>query len=114
MPRARGPRRADRPPENATVVRAHAWLSGRVQGVGFRYFVQRLAVRRRLAGYVRNLPDRRVEIVAEGPLGDVDALINAARQGPPGAAVQDVRLEWETPAGEPSFRVRTDGSEIYE
>jgi acylphosphatase len=71
-------------------------------------------VRRRLAGYVRNLPDRRVEIVAEGRRDDVDALIAAARHGPPGAAVDDLRVEWEPPAGEPVFRIRTDGSEIYE
>jgi acylphosphatase len=92
----------------ASVVRAHLWVSGRVQGVGFRFFVQRAARSLGLAGYVRNLPDRRVEVAVEGPRADVDALVDAVRAGPPGAAVTAVDVVWEPPGGEPGFTVRTD------
>jgi acylphosphatase len=91
------------------VVRAHLWVSGRVQGVGFRYFVERQAAPAGLAGFVRNLPDRRVEVVAEGPRDSVERLIDAVRDGPPGATVAGVDLVWETPTGEMGFVIRTGG-----
>ena len=50
-------------------------FSGRVQGVGFRYIVQNLAMQYNVAGYVRNLPDGRVELVMEGPDEEMDGLI---------------------------------------
>lgn len=50
-------------------------FTGRVQGVGFRYTVQNLAMQYNIAGYVRNLPDGRVELVMEGPDQDMDELI---------------------------------------
>lgn len=50
-------------------------FSGRVQGVGFRYTVKNLALQYDVAGYVRNLPDGRVELVMEGPDADMDRLI---------------------------------------
>lgn len=65
------------------MIRAHILVQGRVQGVGFRQFTCRAAVQLGLTGWVRNLPDGRVEIVAEGedlPLTSFMALI---RQGPP-------------------------------
>jgi acylphosphatase len=65
-------------------------ISGRVQGVGFRYFAQRAATQHGLAGWVRNTPDGRVEIEAEG---DADALRQFEDQitgGPPGARVDQV------------------------
>lgn len=92
---------------SASIVRAHLWVRGRVQGVGFRFFVQRTARSLGLAGFVRNLPDRRVEVAAEGPRTDVDALVEAVRAGPPGAAVAAVDLVWEPPCGEAGFSVRT-------
>jgi acylphosphatase len=51
--------------------------SGRVQGVGFRYTAQRLSGNYAIGGYVRNLPDGRVELVAEGPEPDVDAFLHS-------------------------------------
>ncbi len=58
-------------------VRVVALVSGRVQGVGYRAFVGRLAAARGLAGTATNLPDGRVEVVVEGPPDDVHALVGA-------------------------------------
>jgi acylphosphatase len=73
------------------IERLQAEVRGRVQGVGFRWFVQRAARDLGLAGYTRNLPDgRRVEVVAEGERAALDALLERLRQGPPGSYVEDV------------------------
>jgi acylphosphatase len=88
-------------------VRAHVWISGRVQMVFFRGTTQRVAADRGLAGWVRNLPDGRVEAVFEGPRANVQALVDWCHEGPPAARVEHVELRWEPPQGEPpSFRVR--------
>lgn len=92
----------------ARPVRAHLWVGGRVQGVGFRFFVQRRARHLGLAGFVRNLPDRRLEVAVEGPAPGVQALIDTVRQGPAGAAVTEVELAWEEPRGQTNFTIRTD------
>jgi acylphosphatase len=60
--------------------RRTCYFSGRVQGVGFRYTVSNLAMPHNVNGYVRNLPDGRVELVMEGPDGDMDCLVDAIRQ----------------------------------
>ena len=65
-------------------------VSGRVQGVGFRWFVMREATRLDLAGYVRNLPDGTVEVVAQGSVAALATLESALRHGPPAARVQGV------------------------
>ena len=57
-------------------------VRGRVQGVGFRYFVQREAVRLELTGWVRNLDDGRVEVHAQGPAAALDELAAALHRGP--------------------------------
>ncbi len=75
-------------------MRVHAFVAGVVQGVWFRYFVAREARRLGLAGFVRNLPDGRVEVVAEGERAALERLVAAFRTGPPSAEVQDVRVEW--------------------
>jgi acylphosphatase len=80
-----------------------------VQGVGFRYHVQRHAVTLGVAGFVRNLPDRRVEVAAEGSPRAVRMLIEAVQDGPPGAVVQSVDVVWEAPRGETDFVIRTGG-----
>jgi acylphosphatase len=85
--------------------RCHLWVSGVVQGVGFRFFTERVARRLGLSGVVRNLPDGRVEIVAEGPRAALDQLIAEVRRGPVGAVVTGVRVEWEPPAGLSGFRI---------
>ena len=58
-------------------------VHGRVQGVGFRYFVQHVAGKLGLAGNVRNCPDRTVEILVEGDAGKIEKLIEQVKQGPP-------------------------------
>jgi len=73
--------------------RAHIYVEGYVQGVGFRYFVVREAGRLNITGWVRNLYDGRVEIVAEGEEDDIDSFIGVVRRGPPAARVDDVKVE---------------------
>lgn len=68
-------------------------ISGRVQGVGFRYFVARLARELHLAGWVRNLPDGRVEAYARGPAAKLKRLEAELRIGPPLAEVRSVEVE---------------------
>ena len=108
MPQNPGTRPAARTTDAASRVRAHAWVGGRVQGVGFRFFVQHHALRLGLTGFVRNLADRRVEVVVEGPAGNAHALLDAVREGPAGARVAAVELIWEPPRGESGFVIRTD------
>jgi acylphosphatase len=75
-------------------------ISGRVQGVGFRYFVQSVAIRESLSGWVRNLDDGRVETAA---IGDADAIARferAIRLGPPGARVDTVVVDNTFPMSE--------------
>jgi acylphosphatase len=71
-------------------VARHYLVSGRVQGVGFRYFVERAAGVEGLHGWVRNLPDGRVEITAEGDAGSLERFEWQLRQGPPRARVEDI------------------------
>lgn len=68
------------------------FVSGRVQGVGFRAFAVREATRLGLDGWVRNLPDGRVEAMARGGEGALDAFIAALRQGPTAARVDEVTV----------------------
>ena len=65
-------------------------VSGRVQGVGFRWFVQQAARRRRVLGDVRNLADGRVEIRVSGATDQIAELLSEVRQGPPGARVEGI------------------------
>lgn len=76
---------------NAAVERQHVVVSGRVQGVGFRYFTVAEARRLGLRGWVRNAPDGSVEIVAEGPPERLRELVAWCRHGPPSAHVSEVR-----------------------
>lgn len=70
---------------------ARRWIvRGRVQGVGFRWFVWREAERLGLAGFARNLRDGTVEVVCEGPESAIEALERALEQGPAGARVEGV------------------------
>lgn len=90
-----------------TRVRARLLVSGRVQGVCFRQATADEARGLGLCGSVRNLPDGRVEVEAEGGRGAVEALVRFCGHGPPGARVDDVSVDWLTPTGESgSFTVR--------
>ncbi len=80
--------------------RARMRVTGLVQGVGYRQSAVSEAGRLGLAGTVRNLADGSVEVVAEGPRDDVEALAAWCRRGPPAARVDDVAVAWEEPRGE--------------
>ncbi len=82
----------------------HVTVSGRVQGIGFRWATVQRARSRGVAGWVRNRPDGAVEAVFEGPADAVDALVAWIRRGPSGARVDDVTVEQEAPVGESGFR----------
>ncbi|MCC6175085.1 MAG: acylphosphatase [Chloroflexi bacterium] len=86
--------------------RVHVWISGNVQGVGFRYATEALAERLGLGGWVRNLGDGRVEAVFEGPAAEVARAVAWCREGPSGAWVLDVDSRPESPLGETGFRLR--------
>jgi acylphosphatase len=75
-------------------------ISGRVQGVGFRYFVQSIAIRESLSGWVRNLDDGRVETAVAGDDDAMDRFELAIRQGPPGARVDAVAVDRTFPMSE--------------
>lgn len=81
--------------------RLAATVTGRVQGVGFRWWVRSLAADLRLTGWVMNANDERsVEIVAEGPVEALDKLERLLHQGPPGARVETVTAHRGPPSGE--------------
>lgn len=81
-------------------------ISGRVQGVGFRYFTQDVAVREGVTGWVRNLPDGRVEALLEGESDAVTNVERAIRRGPRGARVESVFVDTEEPSGAyPTFSI---------
>ena len=81
-------------------------VSGEVQGVGFRFFAQRAAARHQVVGYVRNLPDGRVEALAEGPRENVEAFKHDLATGPQFASVAQVEeLSIEPRRAYPTFRI---------
>lgn len=85
----------------------HILVDGVVQGVGFRYFTERTARRYGLSGWVRNLPDGRVEVEVEGEAGVLNAFLGDVRRGPPHARVTDVRVDRRSPTGQvEGFEVR--------
>jgi len=91
------------------MVRAHVYVSGRVQGVFFRTETQDEAIRRGVTGWVRNLPDGRVEAVFEGEKDGVDKLVEFCKRGPPGARITNIEVIMENCTGEfKGFRIRYD------
>jgi acylphosphatase len=85
--------------------RVRVVVRGRVQGVFFRASCASEARARGLGGWVRNLPDGRLEAAFEGPDADVETMVDWCRRGPPGARVDDVEVTDETPVGDIWFRV---------
>jgi len=82
-------------------------ISGRVQGVGFRYFTEAAAAREGLHGWVRNLPDGRVEIDVEGEAEAMERFERHVNHGPPGARISDVHVDDTVPQRrESGFSVR--------
>jgi acylphosphatase len=81
-------------------VRLHAIVEGRVQGVGYRYFVVESAEPLGLSGWVRNRWDETVEVTAEGPRPALEKLVEALARGPRSAYVSTVKADWEPATGE--------------
>jgi acylphosphatase len=82
-------------------------ISGRVQGVGFRFFTEAAAARDGIHGWVRNLPDGAVEAVAEGEADAIERFERSLRHGPPGSRVEDVEVEHAVPTGrDTGFSIR--------
>jgi len=87
--------------------RIHVVIRGRVQGVGFRYFVQKSAKRLSLTGWVRNRLDQSVEVVAEGSQYNLEEFLKELRQGPVSSEVTDINTDWVNYSGEfNKFRIR--------
>jgi len=83
------------------------FISGRVQGVGFRFFTEASASREGIEGWARNLSDGRVEVAAQGEAESIDRFERALRHGPPGARVDDVETFDDVPgSGGAGFSVR--------
>jgi acylphosphatase len=80
--------------------RYHVWISGRVQGVFFRANTWKQALSLGLSGWVRNLPDGRVETVFEGGEHTAEAMLRWCREGTPPARVANVKVVEETATGE--------------
>ena len=86
------------PPQS---VRAHIWVKGRVQGVGFRAHVEYHARQIvGLTGWVRNVGYDTVEAVAEGERSKVERFIEMMKEGPRMSQVDESKIEWENPTGE--------------
>ncbi len=86
--------------------RFHGFVSGRVQGVAYRYFAQRWAGALSVSGWVRNLADGRVEVLAEGDKDALESFTERLRSGPRMAVVESLELRWEEATGETGgFRI---------
>jgi acylphosphatase len=83
-----------------SIARLTAVVTGIVQGVSYRWFIQRRASELGLTGYVRNLPDGAVELVAEGARPTLDNLLDIAGVGPAAAVIENIDIQWSTPTGE--------------
>lgn len=95
-------------PTDSTAVRLDAQVTGRVHGVGFRYFVFREAQALGLVGWVANLSNGSVECVAEGPRDRLELLVDRLREGPSSAIVEGVSTAWMPATGAfGSFGVRS-------
>ena len=87
--------------------RLHARVFGRVQGVGFRYFVLNSAAELGLVGWTRNRRDDSVEVVAEGEIEILESLVRALRRGSKSSAVREVKTNLQEASGEfGSFYIR--------
>lgn len=83
-----------------SLIRAHLYIAGRVQGVAFRYSTARMAQGLNLAGWVRNLRDGRVEAQFQGPEPDVNQAVQWSYRGPRSARVDSVDIQWLEPSAE--------------
>ncbi|MEC4893176.1 MAG: acylphosphatase [Oscillatoria sp. PMC 1051.18] len=88
------------------LIRAHVFISGTVQGVGYRFSTVRKAQQLQVNGWVRNLSDGRVEAVFEGEKGAVESILAWCEKGPTSAVVEDVAVENEEIEGIKGFETR--------
>jgi acylphosphatase len=93
-------------PVGSADIRVTAWVSGRVQGVGFRWWTRARALELGLSGWARNLDDGRVEVVAEGTRAAGEALLAALRSTAAPGRVRLVVERWSDPAGCVGFTER--------
>lgn len=87
-------------------VRAHVFVTGKVQGVYYRATTRDTATEYEVDGWVRNLPDGRVEAVFEGPQPAVESMVDWCHDGSPAARVTDVDVTYEDPEGISGFEIR--------
>ncbi len=93
--------------ETNDIQELHAYVDGWVQGVGYRYFVVNTAVSLDLRGYVRNLSDGSVEVLAQGTRPTLERLLTMLQRGPSAAEVNEIRTDWRQPTEHLSgFHVR--------
>ncbi len=91
----------------AEEIRAHVFVSGKVQGVYYRANTRDTARENGVEGWVRNLDDGRVEAVFEGERDAVEETVEWCHEGSPAAEVEGVEVDWEEPTGEfDGFRIR--------
>jgi acylphosphatase len=85
----------------------HIFISGRVQGVGFRHFTKSNAKKLGLTGWVKNLPDGRVEVLIQGSENQISEMLKLLEKGPPAAKVTSLSIAHESDAADPEdlFRV---------
>jgi acylphosphatase len=86
--------------QNNDLRRAHVWVSGEVQGVFFRDSARHKAEELGLAGWVKNVPDGRVEALFEGPSEGVREMVDWCKKGPQHASVENVDVDFEGAGGD--------------
>lgn len=97
----------DKTTQSPDELEVHVIASGRVQGVNFRYNVLTRALKLKLKGYVRNLSDGTVEILAQGPRGELEQLVEFVSNSPGYSIVTDVKVNWRKPTKTfDSFNIR--------
>ncbi|EDP74212.1 acylphosphatase [Hydrogenivirga sp. 128-5-R1-1] len=85
----------------------HAIIKGKVQGVGYRYFTQKIASELKLKGWVKNNPDGTVEVWAEGDENTLNIFLDNLRKGPPLSFVEDIKYEFiDKEGGFADFEIR--------
>lgn len=92
--------------QEQTTIRKRAVVTGMVQGVGYRWSAREEARRLGVAGWARNRSDGSVEVEVEGDAASVDRMLDWLRAGPPGSAVEKVRVSDAVPDGDDAFRIR--------
>lgn len=90
----------------SSLIRAHVFVSGKVQGVAYRYSTVHQATNLGVNGWVRNLADERVEAVFEGSKEAVEEMLKWCKKGPPAAIVKNVAVDFEEPQGLKGFELR--------